>query len=184
MRQDCGAFSLLFRAFRAMREMSTHIVTPMPSVEYYRGYDPTDREQVLLVHHVRALGQSTMNVYFSHYLEGNEEERSKSTEKQQLADMMADFHDRTAPLRAAFRRGALTTAALQERLEEVAATLKDDVLRIWGEPIGRMLFYDLLAPKDQEQPWSIFLVKHVATYHHPLSLIDRMVPTRDAGHER
>lgn len=100
---------------------------------------------------------------------------------QLIVPLMEEFNRRTGPLRDAFRKGDLTTEMLQKRLDQIAEFMKAEGIRILGDKVGTLTFYDMFELR--ERPWrNESLIDAVWHYRHPLALIDRMAPER--GTER
>lgn len=140
-----------------------------------RTHDP---ERSLLLLFVKNFGGITMSRYVQHYLE-------QSVGVAIMTPIFERLHEHTAGLRRAYRSGDLSYDDLARQLPEVRETMKAEILQSFAAmaSLGKGLFSDLFAPRVESLPFD--LKEMMERYGNPLSLIDRMNPSRPRSpHER
>lgn len=133
-----------------------------------RTHDP---ERSLLLLFVKNFGELTMSRYVQHYLE-------QSVGVAMMTPIFERLHEHTAGLRRAYRSGELSYDDLARQLPEIRETMKAEILQSFAATpiLGERLFSDLFRPEVECLTFE--LKEMIERYGNPLSLIDRMNPSR------
>lgn len=142
-----------------------------------RTHDP---ELSLFILFVNTFGQHTMQHYLEQYLEPR-------SGFDYFNSVFQCLHEHTAGLRRAYRSGELSYDDLARQLPEVRETVKREIVAAlsrehpdarpdFASGIIQMMCPDLFKPRLHM--WKDELYDMLETYGNPLSLIDRMNPSR------
>lgn len=137
-------------------------------------------ELSLFILFVNTFGQSTMQHYLEQYLEPR-------PNFEFFNEAFESLHEHTAGLRRAYRAGELSYDDLARQLPEVRETVKRTMVEAldkahpkadpdFASGIMEMICHDLFKPRLRM--WKDELYDMLEKYENPLSLIDRMNPSR------